>query len=75
MNAYQTEMGEIHDAEVLVEAVKTFAAQQPESGALQSVLRELESEFGDRVAAFMRSGSGFQAFQPVDVSFHGNNQA
>jgi CHAD domain-containing protein len=72
MNAYQTTMGDLHDVEVLMENVKTFAAQQPQPAILMPVQQELNRQLTQKMADFMKSASEFHSFYSMDTTTRRN---
>jgi CHAD domain-containing protein len=75
MNAYQTTMGDLHDVEVLMENVKTFAAQQPQPAILMSVQQELDRQLTQKMTDFMKSANGFRSFYSMNTTTNKNQGA
>jgi CHAD domain-containing protein len=75
MNAYQTTMGDLHDVEVLMENVKTFASQQPQPAVLMHVQEELDRQLTQKMTEFMKMASKFHSFYSMDTGTCRNNAA
>jgi CHAD domain-containing protein len=67
MQAYQTLMGEVQDAEVLLGKVDKFLKNQPEmTDSLQSYREALEQRRAGRIARFLRAKERLAGFWPLD---------
>jgi CHAD domain-containing protein len=70
MNAFQTRMGYLHDLEVLLENVRTYAEQQSQQHRFLPVQEELQRRLDEEREIFMKSANGFQRFFRAEFLSH-----